>query len=97
MEYLKKTVIDILKQIIEKALQLYYILKKDNVPIKAKAIIVGALAYIIFPIDVIPDFIPVLGWVDDFAVLMIVLSTVPQYTTEDIINQAKNKLKEWFE
>ena len=62
-----------------------------------KVIIIVALAYTIFPIDLIPDFIPIIGWIDDFAVLMILLSTVPQYTTEDIRYQAKNKLKEWFE
>lgn len=33
------------------------------------AIIAGALAYVIMPIDVIPDFIPGLGWIDDVFVL----------------------------
>ena len=33
------------------------------------AMIAGALAYVIMPIDIIPDFIPVVGWLDDAAVL----------------------------
>ena len=33
------------------------------------AIIAGALAYVIFPVDIIPDFIPVVGWLDDAFVL----------------------------
>jgi uncharacterized membrane protein YkvA (DUF1232 family) len=33
------------------------------------ALIAGALAYVIMPIDVIPDFIPGLGWLDDIFVL----------------------------
>ena len=33
------------------------------------AIIVGAILYVISPIDAIPDFIPVLGWIDDIAVV----------------------------
>lgn len=33
------------------------------------AVIAGALAYVVFPLDVIPDFIPMLGWLDDAFVL----------------------------
>ncbi|UTF51813.1 YkvA family protein [Desulfomicrobium sp. ZS1] len=40
------------------------------------AIIAGALAYVIFPVDVIPDFIPVLGWLDDAFVLGTVVTTL---------------------
>ncbi len=32
-------------------------------------IIVGALSYLIFPVDLIPDFIPVVGLVDDASVI----------------------------
>jgi len=38
------------------------------------AVIAGALAYVVFPIDVIPDFIPGLGWLDDAFVLVSVMS-----------------------
>lgn len=40
------------------------------------AMIAGALAYVVFPIDVIPDFIPVLGWLDDAFVLGAVVATL---------------------
>ena len=40
-----------------------------NVPIRTIASIVGALAYFVSPIDLIPDFIPVLGLTDDAAIL----------------------------
>lgn len=40
------------------------------------AVIAGALAYVVFPIDVIPDFIPVLGWLDDAFVLGTVIATL---------------------
>jgi uncharacterized membrane protein YkvA (DUF1232 family) len=32
-----------------------------------------AIAYIVFPFDLIPDFIPVLGWIDDGVVLYLLL------------------------
>ena len=33
------------------------------------AIIIGAILYVISPIDAIPDFIPIAGWIDDIAVV----------------------------
>ncbi len=33
------------------------------------ATIAGALAYVVFPVDIIPDFIPIVGWIDDIFVL----------------------------
>ena len=44
-----------------------------GVPAREKAILVAVLAYLISPIDVIPDFIPVLGQVDDLYLLALAL------------------------
>jgi uncharacterized membrane protein YkvA (DUF1232 family) len=40
------------------------------------AIIAGAIAYVIMPIDIIPDFIPFVGWIDDIFVLKVVTDFV---------------------
>ena len=37
-------------------------------------LILAALAYIVSPIDLIPDFIPVAGWGDDLVVLLLALN-----------------------
>ncbi len=42
------------------------------------AVIAGVLAYVVMPIDVIPDFIPALGWIDDTFVLATTISTVAE-------------------
>ena len=44
-----------------------------KVPAKAKYLPWVALAYLIFPYDIIPDFIPVLGELDDLTVILILL------------------------
>lgn len=35
----------------------------------------GALAYVVLPTDIVPDFIPLMGWVDDALVLKIVMDS----------------------
>ena len=39
--------------------------KYTKVPWRTIAVLVGSLAYVLAPIDLIPDFIPVIGWSDD--------------------------------
>jgi uncharacterized membrane protein YkvA (DUF1232 family) len=77
-------------------LLLYYTLQKPEVPMKTKSIILGALGYFILPLDLIPDVLVGLGYTDDLDALGIALFQVAMYIDEDIKNQAKEKLKDWF-
>lgn len=79
------------------ALILYYMLESDKVSIKDKAIIIGALGYLISPLDVVPDAIPIAGLGDDLAVLIFVLHKVWNEVSEEVKEKAKNKLKNWFD
>ena len=79
------------------ALILYYTLQSDKVSKKDKAIIIGALGYMISPIDVIPDAIPIAGLTDDLAVLLFVLKKVWTGIDPEIVEQAKEKLARWFD
>ena len=54
------------------ALVLFYTLQSKDVSVKDKAIIIGALGYLISPIDALPDAIPIVGLTDDLSVLMYV-------------------------
>ncbi len=73
------------------ALQLYYVLQSKDVPVKVKTLIVGALGYLILPADLVPDFIPALGFTDDLTALMVALRTVNKYITPDINARAKEQ------
>jgi len=79
------------------ALILYYTLQSDRVSKTDKAIIIGALGYMISPLDVIPDAIPIAGLTDDFAVLMYVLKKVWTDIDPSIVEQAKERLSKWFD
>ena len=79
------------------ALVLYYTLQSDKVSTADKAIIIGALGYLISPLDVIPDAIPIAGLTDDLAVVIYVLKKVWDSVDETIQQKAKAKLSKWFD
>ena len=62
-----------------------------------KAIIIGALGYLISPLDVMPDAIPIVGLADDMAVLVYVLKKVWSLISDEARVNAKNKMKLWFD
>ena len=74
------------------SLLLFYVAKSPKVPKSTKMIIVGALSYLIFPLDLIPDFIPVVGLVDDAGVIAAAVFKVISHIDEDIKNKAKLKM-----
>lgn len=72
-------------------LQLYYLLQSPRVPTKAKTLIIGALGYLILPADLVPDFIPVMGFTDDLTAIMMALRTMNRYVDTDIRHRAKEQ------
>ena len=78
------------------ALLLYYLMQSSSVPIKAKAGIAAALGYFILPMDIIPDIALVAGFTDDLAVLMFALSQVSHYITDEVKQNARVRLRQWF-
>lgn len=84
------------KEVIEKALQLYYTMQAPATPVWAKTIIIAALGYFISPLDAVPDIVPIVGYVDDLGVLAAAIATVATYITDDIKAKAETKLDEWF-
>jgi uncharacterized membrane protein YkvA (DUF1232 family) len=79
------------------ALILYYTLQSDKVSVKDKAIIIGALGYLISPLDVVPDAIPIVGLGDDLGVLIYVLQKVWGDVNDDVKAKARERLSKWFD
>lgn len=84
------------KEVIEKALWLYYAAQQPNTPAWARTVIYGALAYFVLPVDAVPDAIPVAGFTDDLGALAAALGTVSMYVTAQVKTMASEKMKEWF-
>jgi uncharacterized membrane protein YkvA (DUF1232 family) len=75
---------------------LFYAMKKPEISMKEKLIVIGALGYFIAPIDSIPDFIPLAGFTDDFGALMFALIKIARHIDDEVKEKAKNKLDSWF-
>jgi uncharacterized membrane protein YkvA (DUF1232 family) len=61
-------------------------------PLRVKAALVGALAYFVLPMDVIPDVLPVIGYTDDAAVLAAAIKLVASHITPDHREAARRTL-----
>lgn len=81
-------------ELLRPVLQLFYLLQDGEVSLKRKAYIIGALGYFILPIDVIPDFIAVLGFTDDIAVMTLLLKELKDNLTPEIQERVDRKVKE---
>lgn len=85
------------REVIEKALLLYYALHDPEVPVWAKSVAAGALAYFIMPFDAIPDAIVPLGYSDDLGVNVAALTAIAVHVSEETKRKAADKVKEWFD
>lgn len=83
-------------KVIYLALLLYYTLKRATTPKWAKSVIIGALGYFIFPMDFIPDFVPIVGFSDDITALLSAVVAVALFVDDITKQKAKAKLHEWF-
>ena len=93
---LKKFALTAGREVVEKALTLYYTAQNPNVPGWAKGVVIGALTYFISPVDVIPDVLVGIGFTDDLGVLLAAIATVSVYINAETKEQAKEKMKDWF-
>ncbi|MFT4826667.1 MAG: uncharacterized membrane protein YkvA (DUF1232 family) [Halioglobus sp.] len=84
------------KEVVTKALLLYYAGKQENTPAWAKATIIGSLGYFIAPLDAIVDLTPAIGYADDLGVLALALATVAAYINDEVRDKASLKIQDWF-
>jgi uncharacterized membrane protein YkvA (DUF1232 family) len=77
-------------------LALYLVGRDPRVPWYVKALAVATAAYALSPIDLIPDFIPVLGYLDDLVILplaiLLVVRLVAPEVMADLRMQAERRL-----
>lgn len=77
----------------EDAVAAYYSMIDPATPARTKAILAGALAYFILPVDLIPDALVAVGFTDDVAVLMAALNSVRDSLTPGHYERARAVLQ----
>jgi uncharacterized membrane protein YkvA (DUF1232 family) len=81
----------------EKALVLWFARKHADTPVLAYVMAFLAVAYALSPIDLIPDFIPVLGRLDDILVLPAVIWLAFKLLPANVVEEAKAKADQWLD
>jgi len=75
------------------ALALYYALKDPRVPFFAKTIIIFVVGYALSPVDLIPDFVPVLGYLDDLIIVPLGIALALKMIPKEILVECREKVK----
>ncbi len=77
-------------------LSLYLARKDPRIPLKSKIVIAIAVSYVLSPIDLIPDFIPVIGLLDDVLIVPALVGYAVKSIPSEILNEYKEKAKVEF-
>jgi uncharacterized membrane protein YkvA (DUF1232 family) len=69
-------------------------LKSKDTPLIAKILAGITIAYALSPIDLIPDFIPVLGYLDDIIILPALIALTIKFIPDDVMNRYRKESNE---
>ena len=83
-------------KVMQAAATLFVALRSPDMPKANKLIVLGALGYFILPLDIIADFLPLVGLTDDAFVILTALSKVYMSITDDMKLEAKNMVDTKF-
>jgi uncharacterized membrane protein YkvA (DUF1232 family) len=72
---------------------LYIAYKRKDVPVCAKIAIAITVGYALSPVDLIPDFIPVLGYIDDIIIVPLLVILSIKLIPKEIMNECKEEAK----
>lgn len=73
--------------------RLIWALARDpRVPVQQKLVLGAVAGYLVFPIDIIPDFIPVLGQLDDLGVLIFGLDFFIRNAPKEVVEEHMGKI-----
>ncbi|MDP4144918.1 MAG: YkvA family protein [Bacillota bacterium] len=75
---------------------LYFAYKRPDVPLHAKLVLLLVVGYALSPIDLIPDFIPILGYMDDLILLPLGITLAIKLIPSHIMAECRQQSEEYF-
>lgn len=75
---------------------LYLSLRDNRTPFTAKAFAFITVGYALSPLDLIPDFIPILGYLDDLIILPLLVYLTIKFIPEDIMEEYRLKASDMW-
>lgn len=78
------------------ALECLELLLDPQTPVPARITVLAALTYLLVPLDLIPDFIPAVGFSDDLVALTALLGLCSRHRTPAVQLRAQRRLDRWF-
>jgi uncharacterized membrane protein YkvA (DUF1232 family) len=78
-------------------LALWFCCRHPRTPLLAKLLAIAIAAYALSPIDLIPDFIPVLGYVDELILLPGAIFLVLKLIPPDVLAECRRQASQWSE
>ena len=77
------------KQLKQQTLIVYFAARDPRTPVFVRALAVLVAAYALSPIDLIPDFIPIIGYLDDLLLVPLGLALVVRLTPPEVLESAR--------
>ncbi|MFA3126877.1 DUF1232 domain-containing protein [Acinetobacter pittii] len=84
------------KRLKKQIIMLWFASRHPQMPWLPKVIAVVAVAYAFSPIDLIPDFIPILGLLDEAIILPMLIWLAVRFTPQQVILDAEQQAEEWL-
>jgi uncharacterized membrane protein YkvA (DUF1232 family) len=78
-------------------LALWFCCRHPRTPLLAKLLAIAIAAYALSPIDLIPDFIPVLGYLDELILLPGAIFLVLKLIPADVLTECREQARRWSE
>ncbi|MDP2948976.1 MAG: DUF1232 domain-containing protein [Chloroflexota bacterium] len=69
------------------------LVRDDRLPLLVKVVIPALIAYLLMPLDIIPDFIPVLGQLDDILLIVIAVAVLMRFTPVRLLEEHLGRLE----